>query len=301
MSTSPRIRPLLLLFVALCSAASTITAAPWPEDYVVAENSQSSDGQYGVLIPKRDSAAAGEDQSVNYLANLKTRQTLGPIRDCHYSEGRNHQGLEAYWAPDSSWGVVEYDARFGFASLAILELEGDGFTQTEIGGNIQRSLNAVIAKSIHEAEAACDVSGYFRLSADRKLKVRGLGTTNPRQLDTVKSLFALFQGTYDLNGKRWKVTDSSMINMEESEALESAYGPASQGDMTFPTLAAKAKYLDDQLNAVYKAVRFILPARFAEIKQDQLAWLKERDGAGSDAEKCKLIDARIKVLQDFLW
>ena len=41
--------------------------------------------------------------------------------------------------------------------------------------------------------------------------------------------------------------------------------------------------------------------RFATIKRDQLAWLKQRDAAKSTTEKSKLTEARIHQLQDLVW
>jgi uncharacterized protein YecT (DUF1311 family) len=56
------------------------------------------------------------------------------------------------------------------------------------------------------------------------------------------------------------------------------------------------------LNEVYQAVRSTIPPnRFAEVKQEQVAWLKTRDSAKSAEEKSKLTEDRIKALQDLLW
>ncbi len=55
------------------------------------------------------------------------------------------------------------------------------------------------------------------------------------------------------------------------------------------------------MNETYQAVRFLLPARFAKVKEEQIAWLKQRDAKDSAAEKSKLTAARIKALQDLLW
>jgi len=64
----------------------------------------------------------------------------------------------------------------------------------------------------------------------------------------------------------------------------------------------KAKWLDQQMNAAYTTARLILPStRFAEVKQEQIKWLKQRDAATSMEEKCNLMVARIKTLQELLW
>ena len=64
----------------------------------------------------------------------------------------------------------------------------------------------------------------------------------------------------------------------------------------------KANDLDRTLNDAYQAAGLILPKdRFATIKRDQLAWLKQRDDAKSTTEKSKLTEARIHQLQDLVW
>ncbi len=69
-----------------------------------------------------------------------------------------------------------------------------------------------------------------------------------------------------------------------------------------PTEEDKAKGFDDRMNEVYLAVRLVLPpARFAAVKKEQIEWLKKRDATTSIEEKCKLMEARIKVLQELLW
>ena len=37
------------------------------------------------------------------------------------------------------------------------------------------------------------------------------------------------------------------------------------------------------------------------MKKEQIAWLKTRDTVPSVGEKCKLLEARVKALQDLLW
>ena len=72
-----------------------------------------------------------------------------------------------------------------------------------------------------------------------------------------------------------------------------------QGEVLFRSDEAKANYLDERMNEVYKAVRVLIsPPRFAKTKQEQIAWLKKRDAANATAEKCLLIEERIKALQE---
>jgi hypothetical protein len=81
-----------------------------------------------------DAATAQEDdKSSVYLADIKSHTTLGNIDKVEYFEHQNHRGLEVFWAPDSSYCIVENDSRYGADTISILEIKGSSFVQTEIG------------------------------------------------------------------------------------------------------------------------------------------------------------------------
>lgn len=145
-----------------------------------------------------------------------------------------------------------------------------------------------------------------------------LAANNPKQFEEVKTYYALFQGTFDVESKKWTATDAHSINSEQSDALESAYqdnfakqmivaadpaqAPENFNGSVFSSEEEKTDYLEKLMNNVYQAVRYVLPGnRFAKVKQEQIAWLKTRDGAYSAVEKSKLTESRIKTLQDLLW
>jgi uncharacterized protein YecT (DUF1311 family) len=159
-------------------------------------------------------------------------------------------------------------------------------------------------KQAHDAEMAGDVSPHFRFGTDRKVRVRALSQNNPKQFDDVKTYYALFQGTFDVAARKWTVTDTRSINAEQDDALATAYGDLEQDleHTTFQTEEDKAESLDQTMNKVYRAAQFILsPARFAAVKKEQIEWLKKRNAASLIEEKCKLMEARIKTLQELVW
>ena len=56
------------------------------------------------------------------------------------------------------------------------------------------------------------------------------------------------------------------------------------------------------MNGGYKNLRVVLlPARFAKVHQEQLAWLKKRDVAKSVEERSKLTEERTRALRDQVW
>lgn len=298
-------RIFILLFALFLDLAATKTAAAadWPQNYVVQENSESPDGRYSVLVQSQDAALAEDDnESAVYLADTKAHATLGEIGKVDYFEHQNHRGLEVFWAPDSSFCVVENDGRYGADTISILEIGDSSFIQTEIGERIQKLLDGAMKKQAHGSEMSGYVSPYFRLGTDRKVRVRALSENNPKQFDNVKTYYALFQGTFDLVIRKWTVTDARPITAEQSAALDWGYQKPDFENTTFANEDDRAKSLDEQLNKVYQAAKFILPpARFAKLKQEQTEWLKKRDAASSIQAKCELMEARIKALQDWLW
>jgi len=285
--------------------SETAAAVNWPDGYVVYENTASPDGRYGVLVPTMEAWEQDESLSeANYLADIKNHRVLGKIDKVDYFEHQNHRGLEVFWAPHSSVCVVENDGRYGADSISVLEISDSSFAQTEIGDRIQKSLDGAMKKQAHAPEMAGDVSPYFRFGTDRKVRVRALSQNNPKQFEDVKTYYALFQGTFDVAAKKWTVTDARSISAEQDHALETAYSDLEQDleHTTFQNEEDKAESLDQNMNKVYRAAQFILPpARFAAVKREQIEWLKKRNAAPSTDEKCKLIEARIKALQELVW
>ena len=285
--------------------SETAAAVNWPDGYVVYENTASPDGRYGVLVPTMEAWEQDESLSeANYLADIKNHRVLGKIDKVDYFEHQNHRGLEVFWAPHSSVCVVENDGRYGADSISVLEINDSSFTQTEIGDRVQKSLDGVMKKQAHAPEMAGDVSPYFRFGTDRKVRVRVLSQNNPKQFEDIKTYYALFQGTFDVAAKKWTVVDARSISAEQDDALATAYGDLEQDleHTTFQNEEDKAESLDQNMNKVYRAAQFILPpARFAAVKKEQIEWLKKRNAAPSTDEKCKLIEARIKALQELVW
>ena len=134
--------------------------------------------------------------------------------------------------------------------------------------------------------------------------MRALSQNNPKQFEDVKTYYALFQGTFDVAAKKWTLIDARSITAEQYDALETAYGDF-EPDLehtTFQNEEDKTQSLDQTLNKVYRAAQFILPpARFAAVKSEQIEWLKKRNSAASTDAKCKLMEARIKALQELVW
>lgn len=298
-----------VVLFALIATIRTLAAVDWPENYIVHEHSESPDGHYGVLVLSHQAAVDQDetDGNISYLANLQTRKILGEIRGTDYFENQNHRDLEVVWAPDSSACVLQYDGRYGFDSVLVLELKGQSFRQIDIGKHIQKTLDRLFEGY---------VNAYFRFGLDHKLKVRALSYTNPKALPDQPTNYAMFQGMFDLKDGKW--IQASAKKTEQFDALQTAYqgDPAKHmivaatpsdvpEDFTgsiFSSQDEKFDALDKIMNDVYQAARAVTsPDRFARVKQEQIAWLKTRDAAQSIEEKTTLTENRIKTLQELLW
>jgi uncharacterized protein YecT (DUF1311 family) len=299
----------LLVLFALVLTSRTVAAGGWPENYIVHEHSESPDGRYGVLVLSQKAAIEQDqtDENTTFLANLQTRKTLGEIRGTDYFENQNHRDLQVDWAPDSSTCVLQYEGRYGFDSVLVLELKGESFRQIDIGKHIQKTLDRLFEGYM---------SAYFRFGPDHKLKVRALSFTNPKALPDQPNDYAIFQGTFDLKTGKW--TQASAKKTDEYDAFQAAYQDESAKHMivvaspddvpenftgsVFSSEQEKFDALDKMMNDVYQAVQAVTPRdRFAKVKQEQIAWLKTRDAAQSVEEKAKLTESRIKTLQELLW
>jgi uncharacterized protein YecT (DUF1311 family) len=298
-------RASLILFALVITYRTVAGAGDWPNGYIVYENTTSPDGRYGVLTPTMEAWERDEPLSqANYLADVKNHRVLGEIDKVEYFEHQNHRALAVFWTPQSNICVVENDGRYGADSISVLEIKDSSFAQTEIGDRIQKSLDSAMKKQAHDHEMSGYVSPYFRFGTDRKVRVRALSQNNPKQFDDVKTYYALFQGTFDLAAKKWTVMDARSINAEQDDALATAYSDVEHDleQTTFQNEDDKAESLDETMNKVYRAAQFILPpARFGNVKREQIEWLNKRDAAPSTDEKCKLIEQRIKALQELLW
>lgn len=296
------IASLLCLFLfAVCLPPACAAGEGWPAGYVIAEHSESPDGRFGVLLPSREKAETFDETEIpNTLVNLKTRQRLGVIRAAHYFPGQNHSGLNVAWAPDSSWCAVIWQGRYGFDTITLIEPKGATCTQVEIGKHIQKALDSAIAAQAHDKEAGGYGSAFFHPGPGRTVLVRATALTNPKAFENTPTYWARFAGTFDLATRKWAASEARKAL--DIDALDAAYSDGLESDGTFADEKSRLQHYDDLLNETYTAVRTVLPAeRFAAVKKEQIAWLKQLEAADTTAKKCDLMAARIKELRKLVW
>ena len=234
---------------------------------------------------------------------------IGEIKDVDYFERMNSRSLSAQWLDDSSACLVlEAHWLYGVYGVHLVERTGRSIQQTDL-------MKRIVAINPTEGWFAF----YFRFQPGPKVVVRA--TVPARQLEQTKSS-AMFRGTFDIPSKSWGVVNVRRVTFKEHEAIESAlaedpekYTVASNkqdaaaasaaargNEQIYPSEEKRFKALDELLNNVYAADRILLPAaRFSRLKDEQREWLKQLVAAPTLTDKSKLIQQRIKVLQDLLW
>jgi uncharacterized protein YecT (DUF1311 family) len=276
-------------------------AEDWPKGYVPYEDTQSPNERYSILVPTYEAWDSNEaSEEVNYFADLKEHRLLGKIKGADYFEHQNHRGLSSVWADDSSWCVTQYDDRFGFSTISVIEPKNTTFIQTDIGARIKKGLAGAIQTNGSEGG---DAMAFYRIDSG-KLLVRVASTTDPKEMDIKHARYAYFRGTFDVRSKKWISADARRLDYQAYDNASTALMDIDT-DEEIPTTSdadGMLESLDRIMNGVYEFLHAVLPpARFAAIKKEQVEWLKKRDAASNVQEKCKLLQGRIKALQDLLW
>ena len=283
----------------LFSTAIPARAADWPKGHELAEAGTSPDGHYGILIPGADAPARPDDaEATNFLVDVKAQQVLGKIAKSNYEKDGRRMGLHVDWSPDSKICVVLYEARFGYHSVSALLPAGGKFQQYDLGTKVAQALGrAMNGKKDEEAGVPEFLS---RFGGGTKILVRGAANDDPKQMRE-RSESAFFTGIFDAATGTWSKTAAHQVDQATYDSFAEGYGPL-QTDWKDFDAQSKAENLDRFLNAVYRVLKANLPAeKFAAVKKEQVAWLKERDALKDPERQSAFVIARIKALKELAW
>ena len=279
----------LILMLILTQVACAIE---WPVKYRLEEKTLSQEGRYGIIAwdgsDEFEKNGGIIENEITYFADIKAHKLIGEIKDSSYYWPHNHLYLSVQWSANSSWCVAEYDGRFWFNTVTLLEIGADGLKQYELGPEIKLHCD-----KIAETGILC----HFHFSGEGRLEVAAFGTDNPKALEDRKEHNVFFRGTFDGNKGRWLATKAIAINGADSGLLETAFSPPDKSTVWDDNLAA----LDHRLNDIYQGLKRLVPEeRFKILRQEQRDWLaasKQHERSKSEA----LIKARVQVLEDLLW
>jgi uncharacterized protein YecT (DUF1311 family) len=301
-----------LFCVAICCAAASRWLPPktnaaerkWPEGFELLDGSASPNGRYGLLVPKSGDDAdsdSEENKDTNYIVDLNAHRVLGEIPEGTYAHLRNRQTW-VVWSKNSQFATASFSYRAGIDTVLAWQFSGSGFKQEMIDGPVRKALEGVTKGQKHSINRL-PIYFYTRVSDDGKTVMRAFASTEPFEEESSKDTHAsFFQGTYDMKLGRWIGESARVVSQENYQTMDAAYDNEDSHGNETTSDDERAKILDDRMNEVYAGLRLLLPAkRFEQIKEEQKTWLVKRDAAGSIKEKNKLVEARIKALDEYLW
>lgn len=284
----------LLILAAWVAVLSCVAQAiDWPAGYVVADNTLSPDGRYGILVLDQGNVPAGEEayeeaSKLNYLADLKVHTVLGLVEGARYVNRANHRNLGAVWFGNAT-AVVRYDGRFGFHSVILLQVSESGMKQSNLGDYIHAALAKI-----------CNGSGFVHTRADgQTVRVCVCVTTNPKGMEDDETICAFFGGSYDLTAGKWLSSTARRLSADDFGTVDDVFDDQPGMDDSSDEQATR---LDERLNKIYQALRILLPKeRFAKLQIQQRTWLKGMEKTGNVERETVRVKARIRVLEDLLW
>lgn len=298
-----------LVLVALSDASAAESKRP----YVICERTTSPDGRYAVAWSlKKDEGwdwdkLNADGTQFDDMPNMDDVQVEGRIVDlksgrqlakfpCTYwvspSGSRpNHHSLDVEWSEDSQFVVVAHQLRFDTATISALRLkDGAVAGQLDILDSLDGALRQHL-KKVYGRQYDRDKGEIVVAFGD--LKNWGPGTFR----------FTAYSG----QPKRMSETilqDDSVVTFELT--------PGAKGKLAMKVVSIKQKvdgaddgYLstkaladaDEALNRAYQSLRNKLNAeQREELKNEQKAWLEQRDAIQSQDEKVGFIQKRTKEL-----
>jgi len=288
---------ILLLFALL---AVHLTAGEWPEHYIVAEDSRSPDGRYGILIRSNEDDGLPFDEDAweatlktNYIADFQAHSVVARVNNAYYAQGANHRNLEVRWAPDASWCLAIYEARFGIFSVQLLLPSRNGVEQVALGELVVQACS----EKVPDAELSFDC----RQTSLGRLVVCSSGTNNPKGFEDRQTRYVCFRGSFDLATRHWLKAEAKEVTIAEYEAVsmqEVKVQEVSENEMP----QEMAERLDERLNRVYRALRVFLPREsFNVLRQEQRVWLSETEKVKEVETRNQRVEARVVELERRFW
>ena len=149
--------------------------------YTLRKSALSPDGKYGVIFPDRN---LEDSPGADFVVAVKDSSIVGLVElnsDDVYFRGKNHGGLNVYWAPDSSAALVESEGKWEPRALVLIELkDGRIARQTELSGALSKLIDSAAPKADHfRAGVELDVNDVS-WKAGKSLQLKCEVTSNPK-------------------------------------------------------------------------------------------------------------------------
>jgi hypothetical protein len=206
-----------LRLLLLAGALATTYAEDLPKGYIIAEESASPDGRYGVTVPQMDELE-NDPSAHNSVVDLKSGKALGAIKANTGWDHMNHTDImPAQWSPDSSLVLWYVDGKwFPWAYVLIKIEDGRIAWQTDMLKEAQQAILARTKEAAPKAYAAAKKDNEGSGSAfpegfsvdiaatgpvELPLKLNVSLTANPKGIEGKPNVESHMQAVVDQNGK----------------------------------------------------------------------------------------------------
>jgi len=327
---------LFFLLVALSAWADNVTSKrvvdAGSSKAVVFEETVSPDGHYAVgwtILPRNKSKPVdwslwdpeepsklidsyvdpdayqdkGDYELINCLIDLKGKKLLElPTDDPDYPR-KNRGYIVTYWKPTGQgtrYALVESDARYSTENLWLIRIDSAGMHQTDLAKEMQKAVDPVVEEKRPIANHGYETT--FSLSPDD-------ATHTVPVVFNDSTVTIPFSSDIPKFGDENSEVDGTVIIKLPEGTVQKASSPTPRDD-PFKDMPELAK-ADHELNLIYSQLsQKLSPKQRAELKQDQLVWIAQRDtdantalsNSRDDRNKSllKSTQDRLKDLQDRL-
>lgn len=169
--------------------------------YTLRKNTVSPDGKYGVIFPDRTRM----DDATDFLVVVKESRILGVIEfgsEDTYFVGKNHGGLNVYWAPNSSAVLVVSEGKWTPRELMLIELkDGRIVRQTPLFAPWEKAIHAAAPKAaeLGRAMVELDLNGVsWKMEKSLLLQLKCDVSTNPKGFSDQSSWSGSVVGAWDI-------------------------------------------------------------------------------------------------------
>ena len=190
--------------------------------YKLRKDLVSPDGRYGVIYYRLNYEEGMPVQ--NFLVEIKTHRILGIVNEERpYFAGKNHGGLSARWAPDSSAVLVINESKWAPESMVLVEMrDGQIARQTELLEGIEKMFKTDVAKAeripLKDAGIGeiAEIKVDWKMEKPQELHLSCEGDTNPKGLSNLSKWDGKLKAVWDLQQHRWSQQHVTRISYRKA-------------------------------------------------------------------------------------
>jgi lysozyme inhibitor LprI len=310
-----------LLIAGELASDSLIAAEPSPqpeprwieigsERAVTARDSKSADGRNALAwtvdssepvdwsLLEKDPNRFYEQYDVKeiWVINVPDKKKVGTVGDKGgYVRPGSHRTLSVAWGPVENgrrFALAAYEWKWGTDTLLLLDVGGDDSRSTQIGGVLDKAIEAQIKRTKPKQHGPFD-STYLLTGLPELGKKTGF--SNPA---TVGLPFITKDRKQDTPVSEGILTLKLVRAGEGPAANVAKITPGSLPDDPFSESARLAK-ADRELNAIYSALlKRLDPSAQNALRTEQRAWVEQRDRQADEAVRDKSDTENARIVRD---